>query len=55
MFISHGHCEEDAKLVAKLIGDALPDTEFFISSIGSVIGTHSGPGTVAVFFLADQR
>ncbi len=55
VFISHGHCEEDAKLVAKLIGDALPDTAFFISSIGSVIGTHSGPGTVAVFFLADQR
>lgn len=55
MFISHGHCEEDAQLVASLIKEALPDTEFLISPIGAVIGSHSGPGTVALFFLADHR
>ena len=55
MFISHGDCEADAQLVAKHIKEALPDTEFMISPIGAVIGSHSGPGTVALFFMGDHR
>ncbi len=54
IFVSHGDCEEDARYVADKIA-ALGVKRICISSIGPVIGAHSGPGTVALFFLADQR
>ena len=55
MFISHGNCREDAQLVAQLIEEALPGTQFLVSPIGPVVGSHSGPGTVALFFTGDHR
>ena len=55
VFISHGDCEEDAKLVAEEIKNRFGIEEFLISYIGPTIGAHAGPGTVALFFLGDKR
>jgi len=54
VFISHGDCLEDAQYVAEQI-KALGTTNVEISFIGPVIGAHSGPGTVALFFLGSER
>ena len=56
IFISHGDCPQDAEYVASRIR-ANHDGEGYSSSttIGPVIGTHSGPGTVALFFLGSHR
>ena len=55
VFISHGDCEEDARLVADMVQKGTGITDFLISPIGCVIGAHSGPGTLAIFFLGDER
>ncbi len=57
VFISHGDCIDDAKFVAAQITGRLgtPAENIFISDIGPVIGSHSGPGTVALFFLGTDR
>lgn len=56
IFISHGDCLEDAQYVEGLIRQGLPQTkEFLLAPIGAVIGAHSGPGTVALFFLGSHR
>ncbi len=49
IFICHGNCEEDALFVKKLILEKLPDAEVMIEFEGTVLGSHSGPGTVALF------
>lgn len=56
-FISHSKCIEDAKAVAKIIEESFPklNGKVLINSIGTTIGSHSGPGTVAVFFWGDKR
>ena len=56
-FISHSACLEDAESVAKLIEERFPnlDGEVKINSIGTTIGAHTGPGTVAVFFFGKER
>ncbi len=54
-FISHGDCEEDAKYVADLVRKECGIKKHLIGDIGPVIGAHSGPGTVAVFFLGESR
>lgn len=54
VFISHGDCEEDAKTLAQMIHDEY-GCEVIINYVDPVIGAHSGPGTLALFFLADQR
>ena len=56
-FISQSACEEDAKAVAELVEAAFPklNGKVLINSIGTVIGSHTGPGTVALFFWGDQR
>ncbi len=51
MFIGHGDCLADAQWVADQLKEKLHVKEIILSSIGSVIGAHSGPGTLAVFFL----
>lgn len=53
VFISHGDCPEDAKLLAKQISHKCG--KVVTGEIGAVIGSHSGPGTVAVFFLDAHR
>lgn len=55
VFISHGDCEEDAKTLADMIKKEYKIKEVYINSIGPVIGAHSGPGTLALFFLGTQR
>ena len=55
--ISHSDCLEDAQEVARLIGEQIPALKgkIEISDIGTVIGAHTGPGTVALFFMGDRR
>ena len=55
IFISHGDCQEDAEYVARLIREHYGIEKILINPIGATIGTHSGPGTVALFFLGDRR
>lgn len=55
IFISHGDCEKDAQYVADQIRAKWNVKEIVLNEIGPVIGTHSGPGTVALFFLGSKR
>lgn len=55
IFISHGDCYDDAKYVADLVKERLKVKEVIINYVGPVIGAHSGPGTVALFFYGSQR
>lgn len=55
IFISHGDCIEDAQALAEMIKASMPVKEIVINYIGPVIGAHSGPGTVALFFLGTKR
>ena len=50
VFISHGDCLEDAEYVAELVKEQFGINDITINYIGTVIGTHSGPNTVALFF-----
>lgn len=54
-FISHGDCEEDAKLLKQIVEEKYGAQVDLITPVGTVIGAHSGPGTLAFFFLATQR
>lgn len=56
-YISHSACYEDARAVADLIEERFPklDGKVLINSIGTTIGSHTGPGTVAVFFWGRER
>ena len=55
VFISHGDCLEDAEYLAAEIKRRMGVQKFVIGYIGPVIGTHSGPGTIALFFLGTKR
>ncbi len=55
IFISHGDCEADANYVADCLREKLGAKNIFINFIGPVIGAHSGPGTVALFFVGSER
>lgn len=56
-YISNSDCWEDAQAVAALVEARFPklDGKVLINSVGTVIGAHTGPGTVALFFFGDQR
>lgn len=54
-FISHGDCPDDADLLESMIRQQYGHGAAFITEIGSVIGAHSGPGTLALFFIGRQR
>lgn len=56
-YISNSDCWEDAQAVADLVEARFPklDGMVLINSVGTVIGAHTGPGTVALFFFGDQR
>lgn len=55
--ISQSFCRTDAEEVAKLVEERFPrlDGKVCINDIGTVIGSHTGPGTVALFFWGDER
>ena len=56
IFISHGSCYSDAEYVKNKIIDNYPNiNDVVIGDIGPVIGAHSGPGTVAIFFIGEER
>lgn len=55
VFITHGDCIEDAEYVAGKIKERFGVKEVVINYVDPVIGAHSGPGTMALFFLADKR
>ena len=55
IFISHGDCPEDAQLLAKIIREEYGREVELITLIGSVIGAHAGPGTLALFFRGTER
>ncbi len=55
VFISHGDCLEDAEYVAERVRKTMGVKDIRINFIGPVIGAHSGPGTVALFFLGEKR
>lgn len=56
-FISHSACYQDARDVADIIESTFPKLKdkVMITDIGTTIGSHTGPGTVAVFFWGDKR
>ena len=54
-FISHGDCIEDAQYLEKLLKEKYGVKEVFTYYVGAVIGSHAGPGVLALFFLGDKR
>ena len=55
IFISHGDCIEDAELLKEILEKEYDKKVDLITWIGSVIGAHSGPGTLALFFIGTER
>ena len=55
VFISHGDCSEDAIALEKIIREKMNVKDVVMNYIGPVIGSHSGPGTVALFFFGNIR
>ena len=55
MFICHGDCLEDAEYLAGILKEKCGVKEVFIGYTGAVIGSHSGPGTLALFFMGKHR
>ena len=55
VFISHGDCENDARFVADEITRRFGNRNIHLNFVGPVIGNHSGPGTVALFFVGSKR
>ena len=53
--ITHGDCIEDAEYVAERVKEKLGNPEVLINNIGTVIGSHTGPGVVAVFLMGNKR
>lgn len=55
VFISHGDCPEDAQQLACIMKEQYGVEVLVSDYIGPVIGAHSGPATLALFFIAEQR
>lgn len=55
IFISHAECEEDAQRLAAILYERHGVETTLITQIGPVIGSHSGPGTLALFFIGKHR
>ncbi len=55
IFISHGDCPEDANTLASMIEEKFGAKVSIITHVGTVIGAHSGPGTLALFFVGKER
>ena len=55
VYISHSACREDAEYVAGLVRERFGIQNVLIGDIGQVIGSHTGIGTVALFFVGDTR
>ena len=55
VMISHGDCLEDAEFVAKEVKRRFAPDEILINFVGPSVGAHSGPGTLALFFMGSSR
>ncbi len=55
IFISHGDCIQDANTLAQYLKNDYNANVDIITNVGPVIGSHSGPGTLALFFIANER
>ena len=55
IYICHGDCYDDATLLSDMVKDKYPGCEIMIDYTGPVIGAHSGPGTLALFFVGTER
>lgn len=55
IFISHGDCLADAEFLADEVRKRFGVSDITINFVGPVIGAHSGPGTLALFFLGTER
>lgn len=55
IFISHGDCEEDANYLAGIMRSRFGVKDVLVNYVGPVIGAHSGPGTIALFFMGSER
>lgn len=55
MFICHGDCLEEAEQLAQMVRERFGTKDIRIGYTGTVIGAHSGPGTLALFFLGSER
>ncbi len=55
VFICHGDCMDDAKYLESLVKERYGVKNVLIYYVGAVIGSHSGPGTLALFFLGKER
>jgi len=53
VLVGHGGCSEDAEIMASLLRESFDIQEYITVMIGPVIGAHSGPGTIALFFVGD--
>ena len=54
VMITHGDCKEDAEFVARQVEKKMGVHNILINCIGTVIGSHTGPGVVAVFCMVRQ-
>ena len=55
VFISHGDALEDAEYVRNLVQERFGVQNFIINPVSPTIGSHSGPGTIALFYFGNQR
>lgn len=55
MFICHGDCLDEAEQLAQMVKERFGTQDIRIGYTGTVIGAHSGPGTLALFFLGEHR
>ena len=55
IFISHGDCVEDANYLGDIMRERFHVKDVLVNYVGPVIGAHSGPGTIALFFLGTER
>ena len=55
VLITHGDCIEEAEYVAGRVREKLGVDHILINNIGTVIGSHTGPGVVAVFCMGEKR
>ena len=55
VFICHADCRPDAEKLAALVKEQYGVKEAFIGNLGAVIGSHAGPGTLALFFMGNEK
>ena len=55
IYISHGDCIDDVQILAEMLKKVFPNNKIVVEYIGPVIGSHSGCGTVALFFKTKRR